>query len=56
MREEEWLVMNPKDRDKDIVCECERCRERGMRGKDKHDAKNTFQPYEFLFIGINNMC
>lgn len=40
--------MNAKDRDKDIVCESERCRGGGMRGKDKHVAKNTSPPYEFF--------
>ena len=39
--------MNAKDRDKDIVCESERCRGGRMRGEDKHDAKNTSPPYEF---------
>lgn len=48
--------MNAKDRDKDIVSESERCRGGRMRGKDKHDAKNTSPPYEFSSIGIDNVC
>lgn len=49
-------MMNAKDRDKDIVCESERCRGGRMRGKDKHGAKNTSPPYEFPSIGIDDVC
>ncbi len=48
--------MNVKDRDEDIVTERERCRRGRMRGKDKHDAKNISPPYEFLSIGIDDVC
>lgn len=48
--------MNAKDRDKDIVRESERCRGGRMRGKDKRVAKNTFPPYEFSSIGIEDPC
>lgn len=45
-----------KDRDKDIVCESERCRGGRMRGKDKDDAKNISPPYEFSSIGKDDVC
>lgn len=48
--------MNAKYRDKDIVCDSERCRGERMRGKDKHSAKNTSPPYEFSSIGRDDVC
>lgn len=42
--------MNAKDRDKDIVCERERCRGGRMRRQDKNVAKNNSPTYEFPFF------
>lgn len=47
-----WCRMNSEDRDKEIVCESEKCSGGRMRGKDKLVSKNISPANELFFLSL----